>query len=128
MATVFEVCDCSVLDFVAIDLVAVDDVTVVFVVETGALADKAEGAIAPVVVLDLAWKVGLVRALNTEKKLAKNGLCVDMFARVCSGRRTVPSAPRSMKLDAITTTIQRSAIVGSLPDVPSTAYAHSQNP
>lgn len=39
-----------------------------------------DGAIAPVVVLDLAWNVGLLRARNAEKKLAKNGRCVGIGA------------------------------------------------
>lgn len=56
------------------------DVTVVVVVETWAEAESMDGDMAPVVVLDFAWKVGLLRARKAEKKLAKNGRCVGMLA------------------------------------------------
>lgn len=52
---------------------ALAEVTVVVVVDTWAEAERIEGEIAPVVVLDFAWKVGLLRARKAEKKLAKKG-------------------------------------------------------
>jgi len=59
--------------FVDTDRAALEDVTVVVVIETCAVAESVEGEMAPVV-LDLAWKVGLLRARKAEKKFAKNGL------------------------------------------------------
>lgn len=72
--TLFVFCaETSWAAFVDTDRAALDDVTVVVVIETCAVAESVEGEIAPVV-LDLAWKVGLLRARKAEKKFAKNGL------------------------------------------------------
>lgn len=49
------------------------DVAVVVVVDTWAEVARMDGEMAPVVVLDLAWNVGLLRARKAEKKLAKKG-------------------------------------------------------
>ena len=61
------------------------------VVENCAEAVMAEGDIAPVVVLDFAWKgPGVLLARKAEKKLAKNGpgLCVAMLAAMLVGLST----------------------------------------
>ena len=81
LAETFVLCvDCivSVPAFVVI-VREFEDATVVLVVETCADATRDEGETAETVELDLAWKVGLVRARNAEKKLAKNGRFVGIL-------------------------------------------------
>jgi hypothetical protein len=69
----FPCTDESGTDLVVIFLGALADVIVVVAVDMWAEAERIEGVIAPVVVLDFAWKVGLLRARKAEKKLAKKG-------------------------------------------------------
>lgn len=64
--------DCACVE---IDL-DVPVVTLAPAVVTCALAANEEGVTD---VLDFAWNAGLVRALKAPKKLAKNGLCVDIL-------------------------------------------------
>ena len=75
----FPCTDVSGIVLVVIFLAALPVVTVVVVVDTWAEAERIEGEIAPVVVLDFAWKVGLLRARKAEKKLAKKGRWVGMM-------------------------------------------------
>lgn len=77
---------CSVGDASELVLVVIvlapDDVTVAVVVETCAAATSVPVATASYVELDLAWKVGFVRALNAEKKFAKKGRLVGILGFV----------------------------------------------
>ena len=71
-------CDAGSEDFVVI-VRGLDEVAFAAVVETWAVETKELGDIVDEVPLDLAWKVGLVRARKAEKKFVKKGRLVGML-------------------------------------------------